>query len=74
MSQRPFWYPLSWWQALAVFFAAQIVAGVSLALLRSAGLLDLPGWVSGGLGGGLGVIGVSFLAKRAAKGADAPPP
>jgi hypothetical protein len=68
MKRRSFWYPLTWWQALGIFFVAQIVANFALALARQSGVVSWPPWVAGGIGGALGVLCVTFVAKR--KGSD----
>jgi hypothetical protein len=63
-SPTKFWHPLRLWQVLLVFLGAQLV-GVAIVLTLREGLgLAVPGWIGGGIGGALGVIGVQALAAR----------
>ncbi|MCC6811229.1 MAG: hypothetical protein IT381_27610 [Deltaproteobacteria bacterium] len=69
MEKRPFWHPLPLWLVFVLFLIAVIVGNLIVVGLREgAGLKMIPSWVGGGLGGMLGVMLVSFVAKRKNQG------
>lgn len=59
-----FWHPIPFWQVLVVFLIAQLIPTFALVALRELGVIDLPQWIAGGLGGLFGVVVVTALARR----------
>jgi hypothetical protein len=59
-----FWQPLPFWQVIVAFVLTQLACVFGVVALREGLGLGVPVWVGSGLGGMLGVVVVSALAKR----------
>jgi hypothetical protein len=66
-----FYHPLSIWKTLGLFLFASLFAGVGTAVVGMMFDSTAPSWLSGGLGGLLGVVLVTFFARRAQRKIDA---
>jgi hypothetical protein len=58
---------LRWWHSLIVFSIASLVGFFTIVAMREGLGWPVPEWVGGGLGGLLGVIAVTVIAKRSAR-------
>jgi hypothetical protein len=61
------------WQALLVFAVASLAGMFTIVAMREGLGWPVPQWVGGGLGGLLGVIAVSVVARRKQKLASGTP-
>jgi hypothetical protein len=60
-----FWHPLAFWKVFVVFLVAELATTFAVVALREGLGLAIPEWIGAGLGGGLAVIAVFALVRRA---------
>lgn len=60
-----FWHPLATWKMLLVFLVVELTMTFAVVAIRELSGIAVPEWIGAGLGGGLSVIAVFALVRRA---------